>query len=245
MGSKTFYSMKTTVTPDLCGKAPSMHPSAAFTMFQNAASLHAEEIGNGLAILNTQDRYWVATHTRVDFHAPAKLLDELELTTWPLENRPNAVRSNRCCTLYRGDELIAEGLTEWVILTRDGRLERFCDFGFPEDFEFCREQTCDGRLSRFRDDFCDTDEAFEFHVRSSSIDTGRHMNNVAYVKTFFDCFSADELVRLPIKSVEVRYITACMEGETLKIYKKATDGGFLLGARRADGKCACICRITV
>lgn len=244
MGSNTFYSMETTVTPDMCGKAPTLHPSAVFTLFQNAASLHEEIIGNGTVMLAKRNCYWVATHTRIDFYDTPKLMDKLEVCTWPVSGKPNAVRSNRCYRLSVGGVTAAEGVTEWVVLNRDGGFERFRDFGFPDGFEFCDEQPFDGKLNRFRDEFSDDNEIYEFKIRQSSIDIGRHMNNVAYVKAFFDCFTADEITELPIKSVEVRYITACMENETLKIYKKATDVGFLLGARRADGKCACICRIT-
>ena len=34
-----------------------------------------------------------------------------------------------------------------------------------------------------------------------------------------------------------------MEGEELRICKKEIDGGWLLGARRSDGKCAAIASV--
>ena len=95
------------------------------------------------------------------------------------------------------------------------------------------------------DEFTDDDEVYTFTVRTSSIDIGRHMNNVAYVRAFLDCFTADEVASMPVKTMEARYITACMEGEELKIFKKRTDTGFVLGARRADGKCAAFLGITL
>ena len=38
------FSFTQPLTPDLCGKQPKMQPPAAFLLFQNAASLHAEAI---------------------------------------------------------------------------------------------------------------------------------------------------------------------------------------------------------
>lgn len=239
MSSTPKFSYTAIVTPDMCGKEPKMKPTAAFTLFQNAASLHAEEIGNGTAALAKLNRYWVATHSRIDFLADAQLMDEIQISTWAKECKPNAVRGYRGYDIRRGGELIAEGLTEWVVLDREAGFVRFSEFGFPEGFEFCDELPCGGKLSRFRDGFDDSDEMFTYTVRSESIDVGRHMNNVAYVRVFLDCFTADELMQLPIKSMEMRYVTACMEGEQLGIYKKKVDGGWQLGARRADGKCAC------
>ena len=49
------FSFTQPLTPDLCGKQPKMQPPAAFLLFQNAASLHAEAIGNGTAALAERD----------------------------------------------------------------------------------------------------------------------------------------------------------------------------------------------
>ena len=132
-----------------------------------------------------------------------------------------------------------------VVLNRETGFVRFSEFGFPEGFEFQDYVACGGKLCRFRDEFTDDDEVYTFTVRTSSIDIGRHMNNVAYVRAFLDCFTADEVASMPVKTMEARYITACMEGEELKIFKKRTDTGFVLGARRADGKCAAFLGITL
>ena len=153
------------------------------------------------------------------------------------------MRGYRGYDIKSGDKLVAEGVTEWVVLDRDAGLVRFSDFGFPADFEFYNELPFGGKLTHYHDEFSDSDEVYTFTVRTSSIDIGRHMNNVAYVRAFLDCFTADEVAQLPIGTMEVRYITACMEGEELRMCKKAIDGGWLLGARRSDGKCAAVASV--
>ena len=243
MGSKPRFSFETTVTPDMCGKEPEMIPTAAFTLFQNAAGMHAEEIGNGTAALAERNKYWVATHTRIDFTGKARLMDEISVSTWPVWRKPNAVRGYRGYEIRCSGSLVAEGVTEWVVLDRDNGFVRFGEFGFPEDFAFYNELPFGGKLTHYHDDFTDDDEVYTFTVRTSSIDIGRHMNNVAYVRAFLDCFTADEIAQMPIKTMEVRYISACMEGEKLSICKKPIEGGYLLGARKSDGKCAAIASI--
>lgn len=245
MSELTEFSFDTIITPDMCGKTGRLNPAAVFALFQSAACMHAEAIGNGTAVLDSQQRYWVATHTRVDFLAEAGIMQPLRVTTRPHSAKPKAVRALRSYGLSRGDTPIAEGVTEWIILGRDGSFSRFCDYGFPEGFEFDEHVACGGKLSRFRDEFSAEDEVYSFVVRQSSIDTGRHMNNVAYVRAFLDCFTAGEVAEMPIRSMEARYVTACMEGETLRIFKKRTDDGYLLGLRRADGKCAAFLKITL
>ncbi len=239
------FSFAQTVTPDLCGKEPKMQPPAAFMLFQNAASLHAEDIGNGTAALAERGLYWVATHSRIDFYDDARLMDKLTVSTWVNPAKPNAVRGYRGYDIFVGDRRIAEGLTEWVVLNRETGFVRFSEFGFPEGFEFQDYVACGGKLRRFRDEFSDDDEVYTFVVRTGSIDIGRHMNNVAYVRAFLDCFTADEAASMPVGTMEARYITACMEGEELKLYKKRTGDGYVLGARRSDGKCAAFLGITL
>lgn len=205
------FSFAQPLTPDMCGKQPKMQPPAAFMLFQNAASLHAEAIGNGTAALAERDCYWVATHSKIDFYSDANLMDMLTISTWVNPAKPNAVRGYRGYDIFVGDKQIAEGLTEWVVLNRETGFVRFSEFGFPDDFEFQDYQACGGKLCRFRDEFTDD----------------------------------DEVASMPVKTMEARYITACMEGEELKIFKKRTDTGFVLGARRADGKCAAFLGITL
>ena len=96
----------------MCGKQPNMQPPAAFMLFQNAASLHAEAIGNGTAALAERDCYWVATHSKIDFYNDANLLDMLTVSTWVNPAKPNAVRGYRGYDIFVGDKQIAEGLTE-------------------------------------------------------------------------------------------------------------------------------------
>ena len=162
------FSFAQTVTPDLCGKEPKMQPPAAFMLFQNAASLHAEDIGNGTAALAERGLYWVATHSRIDFYDDARLMDKLTVSTWVNPAKPNAVRGYRGYDIFVGDRRIAEGLTEWVVLNRETGFVRFSEFGFPEGFEFQDYVACGGKLRRFRDEFSDDEEVYTFTVRTSN-----------------------------------------------------------------------------
>jgi len=64
-------------------------------------------------------------------------------------------------------------------------------------------------LQRFHEKFEDADLFSHYAVRSTDIDLGHHMNNVAYVRLLLDCFSAKELASGNIQSVELHYSTPC------------------------------------
>ena len=94
-------------------------------------------------------------------------------------------------------------------------------------------------MQRFHEKFEDADLFSHYTVRSTDIDLGHHMNNVAYVRLLLDCFSAKELASGNIQSVELHYSTPCFEGEALTVYKKSLDDGTCrIGIVKPDGKTA-------
>ena len=134
---------------------------------------------------------------------------------------------------------IARGKTEWAILGPEQKIIRFGDSGFPKDYPFPAETAIPEKLQRFHEKFEDADLFSHYAVRSTDIDLGHHMNNVAYVRLLLDCFSAKELASGNIQSVELHYSTPCFEGEALTVYKKSLDDGTCrIGIVKPDGKTA-------
>lgn len=227
-----------TVTPDYCDMHFGLSPLAAFTIFQAMASQHAEMLGVGGDAMARLGEFWLTVHTRVDFFAPAHLMDELTARTWAENCDPRDIRCYRSYTLDRAGTRIAAGKTEWTILGPDKKLVSFGSSNFPRDYAFPPESAIGARPQRFRDTFEDADLCAQCTVRSTDIDFGRHMNNVAYVRTLLDCFAARELASGAIRSFEIHYCAPCLEGEALSVYKKRTETGYVLGIRKADGKAA-------
>lgn len=227
------------LTPEYCGASATLSPLGAFTVFQAMATLHADALGVGSTAMAQRGMLWVAVHTRVDFPAPARLMDEVTAQTWAEGCRARDVRSYRSYMLRRGDTDIARGKTEWAILGPGQKLVPFGQSGFPEDYAFPEQSAIADRPRRFHEKFEESERFARRTVRSTDIDLGHHMNNVAYVRALLDCFTADELADGRIRSVEIHYASPCFEGETLSIFKKQlTDGDYRLAVIKEDGKAA-------
>lgn len=233
------------VTPEYCDARYGLSPLAPFLMFQAIASRHAEQLGIGGDAMARLGEFWLAIHTRVDFLAPAHLMDELRACTWPEQCNERDIRSFRSYTLSRGETRIAVGKTEWTILGPEKKLLPFGASNFPKDYVFPAGSAIDARPLRLRDGFTD-EELYDVRpVRSTDIDFGQHMNNVAYVKLLLDGFSVDELASGAIRSFEIHYNAPCLEGDRLSLYKRRTEGGYALGIRRGDGKTAALASVTL
>mgnify|MGYP002755052902 CR=1 FL=1 len=217
---ESIFEKRLTVTPDYCDASGALSPLAAFTIFQGIAAQHAEVLGVGSSAMAKKGEFWLTVHTRVDLFE-------------------RDVRTYRSYTLSRGEAVIARGKTEWAILGPEQKIIRFGDSGFPKDYPFPAETAIPEKLQRFHEKFEDADLFSHYAVRSTDIDLGHHMNNVAYVRLLLDCFSAKELASGNIQSVELHYSTPCFEGEALTVYKKSLDDGTCrIGIVKPDGKTA-------
>jgi len=224
--------------PDMCGADAKLTCPAVFTLFQNIASCHAQQLGLGGLEMAARGRYWVAVQTRVELCSPATMMDQLQLESWPLPAAPGDVRFMRNYRLRTKGTTVAQGTTEWTILNDQKRLCRVQDAGFPEDFVYDTTPVFDTPLLRLKDICTDTDWRFAHIVRNSDIDMAQHMNNVAYVRTMLDAFSAEELMQHPVASMEIRYSVPCYEGETLQVYRQDHDADSFLTIRKENGRAA-------
>lgn len=240
---KSVYSYPVVLSPDYCGQAGRLTPLGAFTVFQNLAAQHAEEIGVGGGAMAERGLFWLTVHTRIDFVSPAKLMDELTAETWPEKCDDRAYRSYRSYILRRGEETIAIGRTLWAILASEGRLAQFGAAGFPPDYVFSDRVGITDAPTRFSDDFTSEELVRRYTVRSTDIDLGHHMNNVAYIRALLDCFPAAVLDSGKIRSMEVHYAAQCREGEELSVYLRREGALCCLAIKRPEGKTALLAAI--
>lgn len=233
------YQRDGVVTPSLCDASFRLGLAQQFALIQDIAAEHAERLGVGGAAMTERGAFWLVVHTRLDFFARAEMMAPLTVVTWPVRCAPEDIRLCRDYRIRSGNAVLAEGKTEWMILnTKNGRLVRARDAGFPTDMTFCDEIVCPEPFLRPADDWTEADEIFRRPVAASDIDYGAHMNNVAYVRAMLDSFNSETLCALHVKSMEVRYGEPCLEGDEITILRKETDDGFRFAIRRPNGKLA-------
>ena len=253
-----FFEKNFTLSPDYCGASARMSPLAAFTMFQAIAAEHAERIGVGGAAMARRGAFWLTLHSRVDFFRWPALAQEVTAATWPEHCEGRSLRCFRSYSLRQGDQLLALGRTQWAVLGEKGRL-----IPFPEemnrklvsaiaDLYFC--PTANNRKNleregiteapaRFRDDLLPEELVQRHTVRSTDIDMGRHMNNVAYVRLLLDCFPASVLAGGEIASMEIHYAAPCFEGEELSVFCRREGSICRMAVRKPDGKTAVLAAV--
>lgn len=235
------YRKQMTIGTSLCGADGKMNIPSVFTAFQDVASEHAECMGVGYDHMQENQAFWVTVRTRVRFYRRPQLMHRVDVETWPLA--PGKVRCDRCYRMTEGADLLAEGKTEWCVINTQTGSSCALDGVFKPDIEYCEERLLDTPYARFKHNFADEDMACSYTVRTSDIDLGRHMNNVAYLRMLCDSFSVAELEEMKISEMEIMFLSSCYEGDVLDIMRRKTDYGYEFGVRRSDGRYAALALI--
>lgn len=208
-----------------------------FDLFMDLAAEHAEYIGVGYESMLAHRAFWLAVRTRVRIYRTPGLQDRVQVKTWP--GTPGAVKCDRFYRLRMVDEILAEGRTEWVAQDIDtGRVLKPDAYGYPTDMVPLPERVCSAPFTRFKEKPEPADLCARYTVGSRDIDTGRHMNNVAYVRMLMGTFTVAELESMDIAEVEVAYSAACREGEELTVYRRRDEEGFRFLIVKPDGTTA-------
>lgn len=243
MDASGYFEKTIVLPPDYCGQSAELSPLAVFTLFQAIASEHAEYTGVGNDAMAARGQFWLTLHTRVDFFGRARMSQEVTAATWPEPCSERSLRCFRSYTLRRGEELLARGRTQWAVMGPNGRLLPLVRDVFPAEYDYCRRTGITDAPTRFHDDLTPADEVFTHTVRSTDIDAGHHMNNVAYVRVLLDCFPAAVLADGRIASMEVHYAAVCHEGEVLSVCKKEEGSLCRLAIKKADGTAAALASV--
>lgn len=234
------YERQVLVPLSLCDRTARLSTEGAFALFMDIAAEHAEFLGLGGAAMAARHRFWLTVRTRVRFFRCPALLEPVTAATWP--GKPEKVRCERYYTLRSGDELLADGKTEWAVMDTDTKGICTLEGLYPPELTLPDETAGGGPFVRMRDAF-DEAESARCLVRSTDIDLGGHMNNAAYVRALMGTFSSEERRALDIREMEVCFRAPCYEGETLSVRRRRTGAGTEIAMFRPEGKPALLARI--
>lgn len=232
------------ISPDYCDMRGMLSPVGAFTIVQAVSTEDAELIGIGAAKMAKEEKFWVTTHNRMEFLAPAMMTQTVTAETWGERAEADSMRCYRQYKIISNGKIAVRSRAEWAILKFDGTPLPFSESGFPEDYAFPDEkENFSAEPAWFQDDFEEKDLMETYIVRPTDIDIGRHMNNTIYLKRLLDQFSAKMISGGVIKAVEIHYGAQCLEKEELKIYGKQEGNTWRMCIKNASGRIAVMASI--
>lgn len=234
------YTRAVRILPSMCDRMERLRIVDALDLFEDTATLHAENFEIGPSGMDKRNYFWVITKIRIHVNRLPDMMDSVELNTWI--QKSERVRCERDFSFVIGDEQLIYGRSIWAIISRDTKKLVHMDEVYPKlDFNILPPD--DRPFAKIDKNFDDAEGIGEYKVRSSDIDLGGHLNNVNYVRAMLGCFTCDELEELNISELELSFISQTYEGETLRfkcrrVGEKGADGRVALeiGAVNEEGK---------
>ena len=222
----------------LCDNEGRLSVHSIFTIFMDLAAEHAEHIEVGADKMAQKGMFWLTAKTKIHINKRPQMMSRVQASTWP--EAPGRVRCNRFYSLREGNDIYAEGITEWAIIdVNTGKLCKASDV-YISGTVFSDKKVDVEAFEKIAEDFLPEQKLGVYRISSSDIDLGQHMNNAAYVRALLGAVKCSELQS--ITDAEVVFRIPCFEGDELSIYRKNTDSGFDMAMLLPDGKAAILAR---
>jgi medium-chain acyl-[acyl-carrier-protein] hydrolase len=202
--------------------------------FQEAAALHAEQLGFGVDSLNKINSYWVLSNIMIEIDRLPKWNDEITVKTWPsgfsrsIATREFVGRDQNDCELFKAG-------SQWMVLNKPSNRPKNLfrlDLSLPKT----EEKALSEELVRLepQDDYSEVDR---ISVPYSSIDLNGHVNNTEYVRWGIDALRKAFKFDGNIRSMHATYLSEVFEGDELDLMlSRNNNGHFCVFARKSDEK---------
>ncbi len=166
--------------------------------------------------------FWVFTKTRLHFYRRPEWREEISAATFPVDNEGFRTHVNTVLKDKNGEILIAANQEACVLDMEKHRPMKLANLPYPKE-NFPAAQMNES-FEKLKAEFEESDFVYEQVIRAQHIDMSHHMNNIEYIKLGLNVFTDDFLENHEAKELEVHYTGESKEGQTLKVYRKDSDG---------------------
>ena len=227
-----YYEKSLIIGPSVIDADHLLSHAATFNLLQDVATEHAMELGIGLNALSRRSLFWLLVKAKLVFDKRPQIEDHVVLRTWP--ETPGPLRCNRSFTLSRRGEILVRARYEFAIFnTAEQRVVPAPEL-FPPELSYELPPALDEPYVRIPGGFRDTEPFAHYTVTSSDIDLGGHMNNAAYPRALFGCFTVDQRRENDLRCIDMIFRSPCYEGQTLEFRRRDHDGVLDLRASRGE-----------
>lgn len=214
--------------------------SAILNYIQTTADLQFFHAGPTAEELRSQGRAFFLSRISMSIYKPLYAHDVIRVETWPCESR--GVVFNRCATVFRGDEVVAEAVSCWALVDIEThKVQRVDSLTF--NVEYHEMLTLDVPLRIRIPDHDELKLVGERAVLYSDVDMNGHMNNTRYPDFFCDYIK--DIADKRVIKMTVSFQKEAPMGDMLKVYSYEDDGTYYFRTLKGDGTVGCEAEIVI
>ena len=213
------YEQTFTVATYNCGQSGVIRPYALMAHFQEAASLHAEQLGFGREDLGQLDGYWILQNIYIQITRLPKVNESYRICTWPSGNT-KLMAGREFKGISDQGSVLFQAASEWIVLDKQSRR--------PKNLNRTNLPNFDSGPKLFSEstDRLQPQPAYRpvqtLQVMHSSLDLNGHVNNTEYVRFAFDALGLDGPTGPAI--MQAAYLAEVFEQDELEVQTCQDDG---------------------
>ena len=200
-----------------CGADVKLSVEGAFRIVEDMVTeLMGDQHIDGVTCMREYGGMWVFVRNRIEMPQPLAWMDKYTATSYI--SSFSKIRLYIDTVLQKADGSIAlkSRLELCAVDLETGKIRKSESVGVGEktpaeepmfEIAYTKEKPVRGELID------------EIAVRSTDIDYCHHTNNVAYVRYFVNQTGVDELIKHPVRTIEVQYAAQTHEGDKLSVYR--------------------------
>ncbi|MBQ6150872.1 MAG: hypothetical protein IJJ03_04380 [Mogibacterium sp.] len=204
-----------------CGADVKLSVEGAFRIVEDMVTeLMGDQHIDGVTCMREYGGMWVFVRNRIEMPQPLAWMDEYTATSYI--SSFSKIRLYIDTVLQKEDGSIAlkSRLELCAVDLETGKIRKSESVGVGEktpaeepmfEIAYTKEKPVRGDLID------------EITVRSADIDYCHHTNNVAYVRYFVNQTGVDDLLKHPVRTIEVQYAAQTHEGDKLSVYRCSSE----------------------
>lgn len=206
----------------------------------NVAGTDAHRKGFGVDVLQGRSFTWVLSRLAVEVERRPEQYTDIEIDTWV--NEFNRLTTTRNFRMHAGEELYAEGVSQWCVIDMESRsavdLNIFKDI---YDRALVDEASPIAPPLRLRGIVPQT--SMSRPVVYSDIDFNRHVNTLRYVDLIFDTLPLEVIEQRDKLRIDIHFIAEALYGECLSVGSVVEGDVWQFEITSDSGKTLCRARI--
>ena len=226
------YEARFTIRTSECGADGKIRIASLMQYLQEAAALHAEQLGFGFERLGQMNSYWVLSNFGLEIIRLPVWREQVAIRTWP-SGYNRVIASREFVGRDQANRELFKAGSEWMILDKQKNRPKNL-FRLDLDLPKTGEKALSDELNRLR-----LSEGYQkverVRVPYSSIDLNRHVNNTEYVRWGLDALRRAFTVEGDVHWMQVSYLSEVFEGDELDLLiASGADSQFHILGRKSD-----------
>ncbi len=218
------YSTKITLYNSYFDLNDRLSAKSILNIFQDVASIHAEDIGVGFNAMLNQNLYWVLSRIKFDILNMPQPNQTVIVETWPHEKgRVDFDRDMRI--LSENGEVLIIATSKWCVIdTINRRLQRTDNINYVGDF--CKDINYLENFNKIDLPNQDFQEKLSHIVQFSDLDHNQHMNNTNYATLVVNAIENKLFTHF-----EINFLNECLLEDKIDVsYASTSKGEYVVGA---------------